>query len=43
MELEDATKFTSNVSSDDFPILYVLIGVVIVGIAVVTIVIKRKN
>ena len=43
VELEDATKFTSNVSSDDFPILYVLIGVVIVGIAAVAIVIKRKN
>jgi len=43
VELEDVIKFTSNVSSDDFPILYVLIGVVIVGIAAVAIVIKRKN
>ena len=43
VELEDVTKFTSNISSDDFTILYVLIGVVIVGIVIVAIAIKRKN
>ena len=43
VELEDVTKFTSNVSNDDFTILYVLIGVVIVGIVSVAITIKRKN
>jgi LPXTG-motif cell wall-anchored protein len=41
--LEDVTKFTSSESGDNSTILYLLIGVVIVGITVVTITIKRKS
>ena len=43
VQLEDVTKFTSSESGDNSTILYLLIGVVIVGITVVTITIKRKN
>ena len=41
--VEDVTKFTSSESGDNSTILYLLIGVVIVGITVVTITIKRKS
>ena len=43
VQLEDVTTFTSNESSNDFTIPYLIIGVVIVGITVFTIIIKRKN
>ena len=41
--LEDVTKFTSNESSDNSTILYVLIGVVVMGITAGIVAIKHKN
>ena len=41
--LEEVEKFTSSESSDNLTMLYVIIGIIVVGVAVGVIVIKRRK
>ena len=43
VKLEEVTKFTSSESDDNSTILYLILGVAIVGITAGMFVIKRKN